>query len=277
MEFLIYIPIFVSSFLIYHFIYNKISQRVMLIVERYSDKFKEIYLFLNRRVLLIIIVGVPAILSLLALLATGSIFLSLFILFFSILIPKYFFLILRKRRLKELERQFPSVLISLSNSLRSGLSLTQAIEIISRYERPPVSQEFSLILKEQRIGIPFDQSLHNFYQRNPIDDIQLFVISSITARATGGNLSEIYERLSHTIDEKHRIEGKIKSLTAQGKLQGIVVSLIPPFFLFVLSMIDFELVYPLFSENTGRIILIAVIVLEIIGSVLIRKIVNIKV
>ncbi len=173
--------------------------------------------------------------------------------------------------------QLPSVLLSLSNSLKSGLSLLQAIEIVSRYEKPPISQEFSLILKEQRVGVAFHQSLLNFYQRNPIDDIQLFVISSITAKTTGGNLSEIYERLSQTIDERHRIEGKIKSLTAQGKLQGIIVSLIPPFFLFFLSIIDYELVYPLFSEKIGKLILAIVLVMEIMGSLLIRKIVNIKV
>lgn len=173
--------------------------------------------------------------------------------------------------------QFPSVLLSLSNSLRSGLSLLQAIEIVSRYEKPPISQEFSLILKEQRVGIAFNQSLFNFYQRNPIDDIQLFVISSVTARTTGGNLSEIYERLSQTIDERHRIEGKIKSLTAQGKLQGIIISLVPPFFLLFLSIVDYELVYPLFSEKIGKLILAIVLILEIMGSLLIRKIVSIKV
>jgi tight adherence protein B len=143
---------------------------------------------------------------------------------------------LRARRLAAFNLQLVDALVSMSNALRAGFSIQQAFESIVKEGKKPIAQEFSVFLQQMRIGVRFEDALKNLEERVGSEDLTLMVRAVEIARQTGGNLTETFDRIADTIRERSRIEGRIKALTAMGRLQGIVVGLIPVFLLFILTL-----------------------------------------
>ena len=131
---------------------------------------------------------------------------------------------------KEIVESLPDVLAQVSGSMRSGSTLNSAIETMVNESKGPVGQEFALLLKEQKMGISQQDALENLGERINSEDVDLVVTAALIARDVGGNLAETFERLSIMLRKKIEMEGKIKALTSQGKLQGWVVSMLPLFF-----------------------------------------------
>jgi tight adherence protein B len=194
-----------------------------------------------------------------------------------IIIPKYAVSWLRKRRFTTFERQLPDALLMVSGAMRAGASLTVAMEGMVKESRPPLSQEFELMLREQRLGVDFDTALKNMEKRLPIQDFVMVVSGMRISREVGGNLADILESLADTLRRKHQMEGKINSLTAQGKMQGVVMTCLPLFLMLVLTKMEPEAMYPLWHSMLGWVVLGIIAVMEIIGYLAIRKITNIDV
>ena len=137
--------------------------------------------------------------------------------------PRMMYRVLRARRLEKFNLQLVDALTAMSNSLRAGFSISQALESIVKEGQVPIAQEFSLFLQETRVGVRFEDALRRMEDRVGSEDLTLMIRAIETARITGGNLTEVFDQISSTIRERIRIQGRIQSLTSMGRMQAIVV------------------------------------------------------
>jgi tight adherence protein B len=191
--------------------------------------------------------------------------------------PRLLFKLFKWRRLQQLRHQMPDAIMLIAGALRAGASLQAALAQMVAELRGPVSQEFELFLREQRLGVNFDDALVAFEARVPVEEMALLAAALKVSRETGGNLAETLERLAETLRQKLTIEGKIRALTAQGKLQGIVMGALPLLVMYALFQLEPEAMEPLFHTWYGWATLGFIALMEFIGAVIIRKIVNIDV
>lgn len=195
----------------------------------------------------------------------------------TLILPKYYIKSLSAKRLKRFEEQLPDALLMVSGAMRAGASLNVALESMIKEQKPPLSQEFELMLREQRLGMDFDTALVNMEKRNPIQDFSLVVSGLRISREVGGNLAEILESLAHTLREKATMEGKIRSLTAQGKMQGLIMSCLPLLMMAALNWIEPKAMGTMFTTLFGWATLTVILVMITIGYLFIRKITTIDV
>lgn len=193
------------------------------------------------------------------------------------LLPRIILGFLYKQRQKKFEEQLVGGLESMSNALKAGLTLLQAMEILVKEQKPPIAQEFALLLREHKLGVSLDEALENLTKRVESDDLELMVASTIITRSTGGNLTEIYDQLAKMVRTRHQIEEKIKSATAQGKMQGIVVGAAPLLMALALYTISPSMVEPFYKTNIGWIAILVMVSMEIAGMLLIKKIISIDI
>jgi tight adherence protein B len=191
--------------------------------------------------------------------------------------PRFYIKRMQKSRLELFEKQLPDALLMVSGGMRAGASLSVALESMVKEQKPPLAQEFDLMLREQRLGVDFDNALSNMEKRMPLPDFVLLVAAMKITREVGGNFAEILESLSVTLRRKHEMEGKIKALTAQGKMQGIVMAMLPIFVLAILTVMEPEAMAPLYDTLYGWGVLLVISVMITIGYLGIQKIVNIDV
>lgn len=195
----------------------------------------------------------------------------------TLVLPKYYIKSLSAKRLKRFEEQLPDALLMVSGAMRAGASLNVALESMIKEQKPPLSQEFELMLREQRLGMDFDTALVNMEKRNPIQDFSLVVSGLRISREVGGNLAEILESLAHTLREKATMEGKIRSLTAQGKMQGLIMSCLPLLMMAALNWIEPKAMGTMFTTLFGWATLAVILIMITIGYLFIRKITTIDV
>jgi tight adherence protein B len=191
--------------------------------------------------------------------------------------PQLLLRFLKTRRLKRFNLQLVDTLMTMSNALKAGFSILQSFETAARDGENPIAQEFTLFLQETHVGVNFEDALRNMERRVGSDDLTLVVMAIETARKTGGNLTEIFEKIAHTIRERMRIEQRIRTMTAQGRLQGIVVGAMPIVIGVAMMILDPDMMMPFLYSPLGLGTIAAVIVLVATGAVIIRKIVNIDV
>lgn len=208
---------------------------------------------------------------------SGNIIIALVCSTIGFFMPKMAFAFFKWRRMNQLRQQLPDAIMLVAGALRAGASLPSALDQMVGELRGPVSQEFELFLREQRLGVAFDDALLAFEARVPIEEMALLSAALKVSRETGGNLAETLERLADTLRQKLTIEGKIRALTAQGKLQGIIMSLLPIAVMFALFHLEPEAMAPLFHTWYGWATLGFIVLMEFIGALIIRKIVNIDV
>lgn len=185
--------------------------------------------------------------------------------------------VLKRRRLERFNEQLVDGLSTMSNALRAGFSIIQAFESVVKERRNPIAQEFGMFLQQIRVGVKFEDALQDMDRRVGSEDLSLMLLSIETARRTGGNLTEVFDKIASTIRERMRIKGRIRSLTAQGRLQGMVVGAMPFLLLGVLIMLDPKMTLGFFTQLSGIIALIAVVIMVALGGLIIRKIVRIDI
>ncbi|MDF7801614.1 type II secretion system F family protein [Pontiellaceae bacterium B1224] len=195
----------------------------------------------------------------------------------ALFMPRVILRVLRIRRLERFNAQLVNALTGMSNALKAGFSIQQAFEAIVKEQQNPISQEFGMFLQQLRVGMTFEEGLADMDRRVGSEDLTLMIQSVEIARQTGGNLTEVFDRIANTIRERRRIEGKIKSLTAQGKIQGNVVGAMPFVLGFAIFLLDPGMMTAFLKSYIGMIIIGMVLVMVSLGMVVIRKIVNIDV
>lgn len=192
-------------------------------------------------------------------------------------LPSFVYRSMRKKRLKRFEQQLPDGLAMISGAMRAGASLNIALESLVKEQPAPLSQEFELFLKEQRLGVDFELSLKQMEERVPLQDFSMLVTALLINREVGGNLAETMETLGETLRRKGMMEGKIQSLTAQGKLQGIVMTGLPILLGVLLNFMEPEAMAKLWTTTIGWVVLTIIIVMEALGYFMITKITSIDV
>ena len=193
------------------------------------------------------------------------------------LAPRFLFSWLAERRKRKINEALPDGLALIAGAMRAGSTFSIAIQALVEEQDGPLGQEFSLLLREQRVGARMEEALDNLAERVQTEEMDLFVSAALIAQEVGGNLSEILQRLSETIRRKLEMEGKIKALTAQGVLQGYVVTALPFMIMLALFFVEPGATKPLFSSLLGWLFLGVIVVLQVIGGITIRKIVRIDV
>ena len=184
---------------------------------------------------------------------------------------------LDQRRRDKFNEQLPEALATMSNALRAGFSLSQAFDSVVAQGEKPMSEEFAILQQQLRIGMSFEDALESMSGRVGSDDLTLVTTAILISRRTGGNVTEIFDKISETIRGRMKIERKVRTLTAQGRLQGIIVSAMP--FVLGLAMLALKpnMMIPFLMSWNGLCAVAAVIVLIIVGWLIIRKIIKIDV
>lgn len=182
-----------------------------------------------------------------------------------------------QKRLAKFNAQIGDALVIMSNSLRSGFSFLQAMDMVRKELPNPIAKEFGRTFKEMNLGTQAEEALQNMAQRVKSDDLDLLVTAVLIQRQVGGNLAEVLDNIAETIRERVRIKGQIRTLTAQGRISGFVIGLLPVGLAAVMFAISPGYIMTLFTNQIGLLLVAAAIFSEITGVILIKKIVDIEV
>ena len=280
-----YILVIVCVFIMTILIWLVVMDKVQTYMQNYKETFTssassnmgDMFLFVDPNRLFFFNIVAIVVLPALVWLVTRDIPAMLAMLAIVMLLPSLFYRSMRNKRLKRFEAQLPDGLAMVSGAMRAGASLNIAMEGLVKEQPAPISQEFELLIKEQRLGVDFDLSLANMEKRNPIPDFSMLVTALRINREVGGNLAETMESLADTLRRKATMEGKIESLTAQGKMQGIVMTGLPILLGVLLNFIEPVAMSKLWTTTVGWIVLAVIIGMELMGFFMIKKITTIDV
>jgi tight adherence protein B len=183
----------------------------------------------------------------------------------------------RRVRLNKFASQLPDALELVARALRAGHSLQAGMHVVAEEMPSPISDEFNRVYEEQNLGIPIEESMESMCARVPNLDLRFFVTSVAIQRQTGGDLAEILDKIGYVIRERYRILGQVKALTGEGRLSGIVLIALPFVLFLVMLHIQPTYVAALWTNELGIKMSIFAVIMQILGALVIRKIVNIKV
>ena len=237
----------------------------------------DVFVFVNRQKAAAATLSATVVLPVLVFALSGSVLVALASLPLVWFVPRRVLAWMRTRRILALERQLPDMLLMIAGALRAGASLPIALESGVQESAPPISQEFDLLLREIRLGIDLDDAMRNIEKRIPVPDFMMVTAAVTISREVGGNLAEALESVARTLRDKLQMEGKIRALTSQGRMQGIVMTCLPLFLMMVLRAMEPVAMAPLFTSPIGWTTLAVIAVMELLGYVSISRIVRINV
>jgi tight adherence protein B len=183
----------------------------------------------------------------------------------------------RRKRLKAFQSQLPDALELISRALRAGHSLAAGFSLVQEEMPEPIGVEFGRVFEEQNLGIPMEEALTSLADRVPNLDLRFFSTAVILQRQTGGDLAEILDKIGYLVRERFKIWGQIQALTGEGRLSGVVLLALPPVLFIAVYRLNPEYIMMLFTDPMGKQMLAGAIVLQLLGAVAIKKIINIKV
>lgn len=182
----------------------------------------------------------------------------------------------RNRRLKAFIRAFPDTLDMMTSAIKAGHAFNQAMQLVGDEAPDPIGIEFKRTFEQYNLGINLRETLMNLTGRVDSLDLKLFVTAILLQRETGGNLAEILEKISYTIRERFKLIGQIKTYTAQGRMSALILGTLPMVFVLIISALNPAYLKPLFEDKLGHFLIGLSIVLQIVGLLIIQKIVRIK-
>jgi len=192
-------------------------------------------------------------------------------------LPKPIVDFLFKRRVEKFNMQMVDGLNLMSNAMKSGLSVVQALGIAAEQMPNPMSQEFNLVLSENKVGVSVEESFSNLAKRVSCEDVDMFVTAINILKETGGNLAETFDTIVYVIRERLKVENKIKALTAQGFYQGMMLLAIPPLLGVYFTVSEPHFMDPMFGSPLGWVIMAVVLFLEVIAYFVINKAIQVDV
>jgi len=215
--------------------------------------------------------------GLLAFLFSGSLIAMLIAAGLTMAAPMMVVLNKRRRRFDKFTEQLPDALELMVRSLQAGHSFSSALQMVATEMPEPVAREFGKTYEEQNLGLNIKLALENLVERVPILDLKLCVTAVLIQREIGGNLSEVLRNIGHTIRERFRIQGEIRTKSAQARLSGVIVSALPFFMFFWINLINPDYMKPMYDHIWGYWILGTGFAMQAVGWLIIKKIVNIQV
>ena len=191
--------------------------------------------------------------------------------------PRMYFALARDKRRLLFSEQLVDALGMMANSLRAGLTLPQALELVVREMKPPITQEFGRVLQDYRLGTDLDEAMLAMARRVGSRDLDVLVNSIMITRRSGGNVGEIFGSIAMAIRERFRIEGKLRAMASTGTAQALLMSAMPFALMAALFFVERKYVVLLFSTNVGLIAVAVVCFLVIVSFFWIRKIMDIDI
>lgn len=196
---------------------------------------------------------------------------------FAAVIPLFVVWWKRKKRMNRFNEQLPAALDLMSQALRAGQSLPAGIQLVGTQMDDPIGPEFHRAFEQQNLGVTLAESLKGMTDRIPSLDLRFFATAVILQRQTGGDLAEILDKIGHLMRERFQIRGQIQALTGEGRISGIVLLGLPPVLFAVMLKLNYDYVMLLFDDPLGQKMLIMAAVMQLVGAVAIKKIIDIKV
>ncbi len=190
--------------------------------------------------------------------------------------PEIFIILLRRRRRAEFSEQLVDALVLMSNGLRSGFTLQQAIDMLIEEMPAPMSQEFELVRRQYKVGVDLDVALRNCVVRTKDEDLDLVVTAVQITRQLGGNLAEVFDRIVAMVRDRKILHGKADALTSEGKMQAMVVGLLPYGFLFAMIKVNPDLMRLMWTTLPGIGCLILTLILDVVGYLWVRKLASVE-
>ena len=192
-------------------------------------------------------------------------------------VPSGYVLMKRKARLKRFEELFPETLEFVSRSMRAGHAFSVSLEMIHREFQEPISGEFRRTFEEHNLGLPVEVALQKLATRVPSLDVHFFVSAVLLQKRTGGNLAEILDKLAYVIRERFKLRGRIRAVSAHGRMTATALSAIPMVVAILMFYTNPDYVRFFFNDDVGNIMMGSAIGLQLIGYAIMKKIVNIEV
>lgn len=283
MLFVILVFTFWSAFVLSHLAFSPVVPRVIDFNERRSRDIADVFdsMFMRvkvNRIALIFTFG-PPLLGL-----AGYLLFPVEIRLLGVLLgiligflgPSIYVKVLAKQRKAKFDMQLIDLLMLLSSSLKGGLSLIQALEVVVEEMPDPISQEFNVLLGENKMGVTLEDTFAHLYERMPSIALHQMITAILLARETGGNLPAIFSRIVTTIRENNKIRENLTNLTLQGKIQGVVMTLLPIAFMMIVTTTNKHFFDTMFKSDIGKTLLIYAVISETIGAFLIWKISTFK-
>jgi tight adherence protein B len=235
----------------------------------------DVKMLVNRFILISLIIGMVG--GTLVLVFSGSIFATIVVTVGGMFAPLFVVLNKRRKRFKHFLEQLPDALELMVRSLQAGHSFSSAMQMVATEMPDPIAREFGKAYEEQNLGLNLKNALENLAERVPLLDLKMCVTAVLIQREIGGNLSEVLRNICHTIRERFRIQGDIRVRSAQARLSGYIVSALPFFLFFWINLVNPDYMRPMYGHPWGFFILGAAIVMQLIGWLIIKKIVSIEV
>jgi tight adherence protein B len=191
-------------------------------------------------------------------------------------VPYWYVARARTKRMLKFEEQFPESIDLIARALRAGHALPTGLSMVADEMPAPVGTEFRLLYDEQNFGLTLPDALRNFARRIPVLDARFFVTAVLTQRESGGNLAEVLDNLSSVIRDRFKIKRQVRVISAHGRITGWVLSLLPPSLAMATLLINPDHLGTLTGDPVGRQMIVVAVSLQIIGTLIIRKIVNVE-
>ncbi|KGM56726.1 type II secretion protein F [Lysobacter arseniciresistens ZS79] len=254
-------------------------------MHRYQESFvsqarinlADMFMFMDTGNLFAFNIGLLVLVPLLLWVATGNLLLPIAAVLLLAILPRKIYVWMRQRRIDRIQEQLPDGLLMLAGSMKAGVGFGPAMEAMVADGMPPLAQELALVLREQRMGVKTEEALDHFAERVPVQDVKLFVSAVQISREVGGNLAESLTILAETLRRRLIMEGKVKALTSQGRLQGIVMAMLPVAMVAFLAFAYPETMRPMFHTPIGWTVIAICAVMEYLGYRMCRKIMTIDV
>jgi tight adherence protein B len=273
--------VFISVFLIVYGLvpvalerYKKLQEKKL---ETATKKLDDLYVEVQRKKLSFLFFLTPIVLFVVTFILTHNILIGIGAGVVGFAIPNLMISMMERKRKNKIDEQLIESLVVLSGGLKAGLSLLQAFEVVAEDMPPPISQEIAHVLKEVKMGVLLEDSLRKWSNRLHSRELSLIINSIAVAQVTGGDLVKVFNRLVTTLWNSRKLQENIKTLTLQGRMQGMILSLLP--FLFAWWVLAFNKNYfkVMLESEKGRLLLVAAVVLQFVGLFLIRKFSRIKI
>lgn len=220
--------------------------------------------------------GIIIFAPLLTYLGSQNFWLAVIVFILALILPWLYISIKREKRLATFEQQLADALMIMANALRAGFGFQQAMETVVKETTPPIATEFEWTLREMGLGFNQEEALLNLGRRVNSREMDMVISGIIIQRQVGGNLAQILDNLVVTMRDRNRIKKQVRVLTAQGKMSGLIVGLLPVVLVAIMLVINPEQVYFLFQDRRGWMMLGTGVIMELIGLIIIRRITDIE-
>lgn len=242
-----------------------------------ADNLESLYLSIPAQHLMYLSLLMFVVLGMAGAMISGQMWVGFFMGFPALFMPSILFMVLQAIRKASFENQLPDALDNLKSSVQAGLSVPQSFEVLVHESRDPVRQEFRVVCQELALGVQQADALLNMVARMPLADLRIAVNSINICTEQGGDLPGMLKTTAAVIRDRLELAGKLKAITSQGKMQGLIVAALPLFLIWIIGMIDPLYMAPLLTTVWGWMMIGLVVLLDIIGYMWIRAIVDIEI